>query len=208
MEIVKLTALSVTMVIMAFSANNANADITLREKTEHYVIDEPVPQKLLHTASKTIKKECGNPKRRDLICSQYNTAITYDTVKLGMGKCTLSNVQIIDNVIYKKPKWKQKLQHSDITITKWDELIKKSMLHAKSHWKLRKKHLKLAHIRLSKLEARCGKIKRNADEIIDKANSKIKRDNKRLDSKEDHFPSSFPNNDAPKTSKKGAINKH
>lgn len=192
MKILHLTASLGTILIMTFLANNANADLILREETKNHVIDAPEPQKLLYLVSKTIKAECGNSKRRRFICSQYNTDINYDTVNLGMGKCRLSNVQIIDNVIYNKPKWKQKLKQPTSTVTQWDDLLEENMLHAKSHWKLRKRHLKLAHIRLSKLESRCSRIKRDADEIIDKANSKITRDNKRLDSKEDHFPASFP----------------
>ena len=192
MKILHLIASLGTIFIMTFSANNANADLILREETKSHVIDAPEPQKLLYIISKTIKAECGNSKRRNFICSQYNTDINYDTVKIGMGKCRLSNVQIIDNVVYNKPKWKQKLQQPTSTVTQWGELLDKNMLHAKSHWKLRKRHLKLAHIRLNKLESRCSRIKRDADEIIDKANSKITRDNKRLDSKEDHFPASFP----------------
>ncbi|MGH1377200.1 MAG: DUF922 domain-containing protein [Alphaproteobacteria bacterium] len=208
MVINKYIAALTIIVSVTLLSGQVGAKIYLNENIEYYIVSENDPQKLLNSTATTIQEQCEGSKRRNLVCSVYKTDITYDITKLGMGKCRLSKVKINDSVIYKKPKWKQKKNQPKETATEWNVILKNGMSHAKAHWSLRRRHLKMAYIKLSNLEKRCSKIERYANEIKDKAHSKIIRDNKRLDAKEDHFPSSFPNEDAKEENKKPNIRKN
>lgn len=183
--------------ILACCPAAANAGYSFNEKTEYYPINQPDPKKLLYSISRLIKDDCET-KYRIFSCTTASQTITYDPKKMSMGICRIGNLKIITNVVYRIPVWKHKKEASPEVQQEWNALFKHSVVHEKKHGKIKSKHMKIAYKKLIRLEARCSRIKREANDIIERAHFKIRRDNKRLDSREDHSPSKFPTDDASK----------
>ncbi len=180
--------------ILACCPAAANAGYSFNEKTEYYPINQPDPKKLLYSISRLIKDDCET-KNRVFACTSASYTITYDPKKVGMGICRIGKLKLITDVVYRIPVWKQKKTAPPTAQEEWKALFKHSIAHEKKHGKIKNKHMKIAYKKLMLLEARCSKIKRKANKLIERAYFKIHRDNKRLDSREDHVPSKFPNND-------------
>lgn len=186
MKVILLT----TILLLCFS-NEAKAKYIFNETTQYYAINEPEPEALLSTVSRTLKPACKS-KRRVFTCISSTTDITYEPLKIGMGICRLSPVNVTESVTYRIPKWNQAYNVPLDVVKQWKSLIKESIAHAKHHGAIRNKYMKIANKKLLRLEARCSRIKKEAKKIIAKSHDKIKRDNKRLDSRQSHYPSSFP----------------
>lgn len=180
------------IVILACCPTAANAGYSFDEQTEYYSINQPDPQKLLYAIYRTLKDDCETQKRV-FACTSTSQTITYAPKKIGMGICRVNKIKIAASVIYRIPVWKQKNEALTNTRTEWMALFKHSVAHEKKHGKIHNKHMRVAYKRLLKLEARCSRITREAKKIIEKANDRVRRDNKRLDSRENHAPSTFPN---------------
>ncbi|PCI56130.1 MAG: hypothetical protein COB36_04945 [Alphaproteobacteria bacterium] len=180
--------------ILACGSTAAHAEYSFNEKTEYYSINQPDSGKLLSSISRLIKDDCET-KYRVFACTTASHTITYDPKKVGMGICRIGNLKLITNVVYRIPVWKHKKEASPEVQQQWNALFKHSIVHEKKHGEIKSKHMKIAYKKLIRLEARCSRIKREANDIIERAYFKIRRDNKRLDSRENHSPSKFPNND-------------
>lgn len=130
--------LTLTFMSPIFMISQSHARVILKEKTKFYTIKGTTGVEIYKSMLKNGPDHGGSLK--DVLAStSFKFDFKNDVFTVYKNRCVLTNLDIIVNVTYTYPKWRDSKKASAETRRAWKKFQKIAILHEKEHVKITRK---------------------------------------------------------------------